>query len=200
LRGAELVDADAVAREVVRPGGPAYEPIVRRFGAGVLAEDGTLDRAALARIVFSDPAERAALESITHPAIGALMRARVAALEGRRGVVILDVPLLDAGRIEAYGLAGVIVVDLPEEEAVARLVSQRGFTEADARARVAAQMPRTERRRLAELKPLGAVIDNSGDRQALEARIDEVWSRLQEAAGGPPGDQAGFEDPPAAEA
>ena len=182
-RGAELVDADAIAREVVRPGGPAFEPIVRRFGRRVLAEDGTLDRAGLARIVFSDPAERAALEAITHPAIGAEMRARVAALEGRRGVVVLDIPLLDDRSVEAYGLAGVVVVDLPEDEAVARLVAHRGFTESDARARVAAQMPREERRRLAVLTPLGAVIDNRGDRRALEARIDEVWARLSEAAG-----------------
>jgi dephospho-CoA kinase len=181
-RGAELVDADAIAREVVRPGGPAYEPIVRRFGRAVVARDGTLDRAALARIVFSDPAERAALEAITHPAIGAEMGARVAELEGRRGVVVLDIPLLDAGRVEAYGLAGVVVVDLAEDEAVARLAAERGFTEADARARVATQMPRDQRRRLAELTPLGAVIDNSGDRRALEARIDEVWRRLEAAA------------------
>lgn len=197
-RGAELVDADAIAREVVRPGGPALGPIVAHFGRGVLAGDGTLDRAALARIVFSDPSERAALEAITHPAIGAEMRARVAALEGRRGVVVLDIPLLDAGSVEAYGLAGVVVVDVPEDEAVARLVAQRGFTEADAQARVAAQMSRGERRRLAELTPLGAVIDNSGDREALEARIEEVWNRLREAAGRAV-DQAG-RDPGAAEA
>lgn len=199
-RGAELIDADVIAREVVRPGGPAYGPLVRRFGPSVLAGDGTLDRNALARIVFSDPAERAALESITHPAIREEMLARVAALEGRAGVVVLDIPLLDAGSLEAYGLAGVVVVDLPEEQAVARLVAQRGFTEADARARVAAQIPRQERRRLAEMVPLSAVIDNRGDRRALEARIEEVWQRLREAAAAPVADPSSVANPPTDEA
>lgn len=199
-RGAELIDADVIAREVVRPGGPAYGPLVRRFGPSVLAGDGTLDRNALARIVFSDPAERAALESITHPAIREEMLARVAALEGRAGVVVLDIPLLDAGSLEAYGLAGVVVVDLPEEQAVARLVAQRGFSEADARARVAAQIPRQERRRLAEMVPLSAVIDNRGDRRALEARIEEVWERLREAAAAPEADPSSVANPPVDEA
>lgn len=214
-RGAALVDADAIAREVVRPGEPAFERIVGHFGPAVVAEDGTLDRARLAQVVFADPVERATLEAITHPAIRDEMLARVASLEGRQGVVVLDVPLLDAGGVAAYGLAGVVVVDLPEDDAVARLVAGRGFSEADARARVASQMSRDERRRLAELTPLGAVIDNRGDRQALEARIDEVWRSLAEAALRPapglpaavlptapdkPAPQAGSENPPAAEA
>lgn len=180
-RGAVLVDADVIAREVVRPGEAAYRSIVSYFGRSVLRDDRTLDRAALARIVFSNASQRVALEAITHPAIATEMRARVTALEGQQGVVVLAIPLLDASRVRSFRLRAVVVVDLPEEEAVARLVGQRGFSEDDARARVAAQMSREQRRRLVDLVPLGEVIDNSGDREALERRIDEVWRLLEEA-------------------
>lgn len=180
-RGAVLVDADVIAREVVRPGEAAYRSIVSYFGRSVLRDDRTLDRAALARIVFSNASQRVALEAITHPAIATEMRARVAALEGQQGVVVLAIPLLDASRVRSFRLRAVVVVDLPEEEAVARLVGQRGFSEDDARARVAAQMSREQRRRLVDLVPLGEVIDNSGDRETLERRIDEVWRLLEEA-------------------
>lgn len=180
-RGAVLVDADVIAREVVRPGEAAYRSIVSYFGRSVLRDDRTLDRAALARIVFSNASQRVALEAITHPAIATEMRARVTALEGQQGVVVLAIPLLDASRVRSFRLRAVVVVDLPEEEAVARLVGQRGFSEDDARARVAAQMSREQRRRLVDLVPFGEVIDNSGDRETLERRIDEVWRLLEEA-------------------
>jgi dephospho-CoA kinase len=181
-RGAAVVDADVIARQVVQPGGAAYDAIVERFGPAVLRADGAIDRPALAAVIFSDPADRAALDAITHPAIGREISARVRALGEGKGVVVLDVPLLDRRRVAAYGLAAVVVVDVPEELALARLVVGRGFTEADARARIAAQISREERRRLVELVPVGAVVDNAGDLEALEARIDEVWTLLAVAA------------------
>lgn len=180
-RGAVLVDADVIAREVVRPGEAAYRSIVAYFGRSVLRDDQTLDRGALAQIVFSNPSQRIALEAITHPAIAMQMLARVDAVRGRPGVVVLDIPLLDAARVRSFGLRAVVVIDLPEDEAVARLVAGRGFSEAEARSRVAAQMGRAERRGLVELVPVGAVIDNSGDAAALEVRLDEVWQMLTAA-------------------
>lgn len=180
-RGALVIDADQVAREVVEPGGPAYQGVVERFGAGVLRPDGTLDRAALAAVVFADAEARADLEAITHPAIGRVMAERIAEADPGR-VVVLEIPLLSAATRAAYGLDAVIVVDAPEDTAVARLVGQRGFTEDDARARIAAQMPRAERRALADL-----VVDNGGGREALAAEVDRVWTWLQDRQGsGPP--------------
>jgi dephospho-CoA kinase len=177
-RGAVVIDADRVAREVVLPGGPAYAPLVDRFGSGVVAPDGTIDRPALAAVVFADSAARADLNAITHPVIAAEMQRRVLAHEGFDGVVILDIPLLDQEVIARYGLAAVVVVDTPEDVAVARLVAGRGFTEADARARIAAQMSRAQRRALVARAPLGVVIDNRGGRAELEAQIDQAWVLL----------------------
>ena len=138
-RGVVLIDADRIAREVVVPGGPAYQPLVDRFGPGILAPDGTIDRAALASVAFVDPESVAALNAITHPAISAVMAQRRAAAEGTDGVVVLDIPLLKPEHRDVLSLAVVVVVDCPVDIAVERLVEQRGFTRADAEARVAAQ-------------------------------------------------------------
>jgi dephospho-CoA kinase len=176
-RGATLVDADLIARQVVEPGAAAYEAIVGRFGSGVVDGGGALDRAALAAIVFSDDAARKDLEGITHPAIQAEM-ARQTLEAPADGVVILDIPLLKSKR---EPMAGVIVVDTPEEVAVARLVAQRGFDEEDARRRVAAQISREERRKIADI-----VVDNGSDEGHLKAEVDRVWawlSGLRAAAG-----------------
>jgi dephospho-CoA kinase len=170
-RGAVVVDADLIAREVVEPGGAAYAPIVERFGPGVLGADGRLDRAAVAAAVFSDPEALAALEAITHPAIQAEMARQVAAHDGRDDVVILDIPLLKDRRTP---MAGVVVVDVAEDVAVRRLVEQRGFDEGDARRRIAAQISRQRRRSLADV-----VVDNSGDLSALAAEIDRVWAWIE---------------------
>ena len=170
-RGAVVVDADLIAREVVEPGGSAYAPIVERFGPGVLAADGRLDRAALASVVFSDPEALAALEAITHPAIQGEMARRVAAHDGSDDVVIMDIPLLKDRR---WPMAGVVVVDVPEQVAVRRLVEQRGFDEGDARRRIAAQISREQRRSLADV-----VVDNSGDPTALAGEIDRVWTWIE---------------------
>ena len=170
-RGAVIVDADLIAREVVEPGGSAYGPLVERFGPTVVAASGRLDRAALAAVVFSDPDALAALEAITHPAIQEEMARRVAARAGRDDVVVLDIPLLKDRRSP---MAGVVVVDVPEEVAVRRLVEQRGFDEGDARRRIASQISRERRRALADV-----VVDNSGDLAALTGEIDRVWAWIE---------------------
>ncbi|MBK9181321.1 MAG: dephospho-CoA kinase [Acidimicrobiales bacterium] len=175
-RGAVIVDADAITRQLQAPGEPVFAAIVERFGTGVVAPDGLLDRPALAAIVFSDPAALADLNAIVHPAVGAEIARRIEAERVTDHVVVLDIPLLvESGR---SGMAGVIVVDVAPEVAVARLVGQRGFDEADARARIANQASREERVARADV-----VIDNSGDRDELARRVDEVWAWIQRLPG-----------------
>ena len=167
-RGAVIVDADVAARKVVEPGGPAYEGVVERFGPGIVASDGTIDRPALAAIVFNDPQALTELNDLTHPPVGVLINEQLVAEAQTDHVVILDVPLLvESGRT---GTAGVIVVDCPPEIAIERLVTQRGMDEADARRRVSAQVARDER-----LAHAGFVIDNSGSAEALDDQIDAAW-------------------------
>jgi dephospho-CoA kinase len=175
-RGAAVVDADAIAREVVVPGGPAYEPLVARFGPGILADDGTIDRPALAAVAFADAAAVADLNAITHPAIGLSMAQRLGALNARRDVdvAVAVIPLLEDRHIEGLGMAAVVVVDAPAEVAVARLVDQRGMSEADARARLAAQQSRQERLALADY-----VVDNSGSLEELSRQVDSLWRWIQ---------------------
>jgi dephospho-CoA kinase len=170
-RGAALIDGDTMAREVVAPGGPAYEAVVTRFGSAVVGPDGAIDRPALAAVVFADAAALADLNAITHPAIEATMLERVARHRGTDDVIVLDIPLLRADGRRRWGLDGVLVVDAPTEVAVARLVSSRPMSEADARARVAAQLTREERRSLADL-----VIDNGDGIDQLEAEIERAWA------------------------
>jgi dephospho-CoA kinase len=180
-RGAVLIDADRIAREVVVPGGPAYQPLVDRFGPGIVARDRTIDRPALAALAFADADSLAALNAITHPAISAVMAQRRAAEEGGDRVVVLDIPLLQPAHREVLSLDVVVVVDCPLETAVDRLVGQRGFSRHDAEARIAAQISREERRQGADF-----VIDNSTDRAGLVAEVDRVWAALAaRAAPGP---------------
>ncbi len=179
-RGAVLIDADRIAREVVAPGGPAYQPLLDRFGEAILAADGTIDRPALAAIVFPDPAALADLNGITHPAIGAVMAERRAAEEGTDHVVLLDVPLLTPAHRDLLALDVVVVVDVDPAVALERLVSQRGMDRADAEARMAAQATRQERLQGADL-----VVDNSGDRAHLLGEIDRVWRELCSRAATP---------------
>lgn len=176
-RGAVLIDADEISREVQRPGTAVFEAMVQRWGDGVVAADGTLDRAAVAAVAFADEAELAALNAIVHPAIGAEMAARrQAASASGAEVVVLDVPLLvrpDGSLVPeiADDVAGVVVVDADEETAVGRLVEQRRLSEADARARMARQASREDRLAAADF-----VIDNSGARSQLEAQIEACWT------------------------
>jgi dephospho-CoA kinase len=172
-RGAALIDADRIAREVVEPGEPAHAALVERFGRTILHGDGTLDRAALAAIAFPDPEKLAALNAITHPAIAAVMAERRAAHEGTDHIVVEDIPLLTAAHRQQLSLDVVVVVDCPTDIAVERLVSQRGFSRRDAEARVAAQISREERRRDADY-----VVDNASGRAELEASVDRLWTAL----------------------
>ena len=172
-RGAILIDADRIAREVVAPGGAALGPLVERFGPGILGADGTLDRGALAAVAFADADSLAALNAITHPAISTVMLERKAAVEGSDHVVVLDIPLLKPVHRELLALDVVVVVDTPVELALSRLVEQRGFSGQDAEARMAAQPSRQERREGADY-----VIDNSADLEHLVADVDRVWAAL----------------------
>jgi dephospho-CoA kinase len=177
-RGAVLVDADRIAREVVEPGGPAYQPMIDRFGAGIVRPDKTLDRAAIAAQAFAGTEALADLNAITHPAIRAVMAERIAAQAGTDNVVVVDIPLLAEGGPAAYGLSGVIVVDAPVEVAIQRLVEGRGLGESDARARVAAQASREDRRKLADV-----VIDNAGSPEDLARQVDDVWRWIETLRG-----------------
>jgi dephospho-CoA kinase len=172
-RGAVLIDADQVARDVVKPGGPAYQPLIDRFGQGIVAADGTIDRPALAAVAFADEESRKALNAITHPAIGIAMIQARDALEGTDDIVILAIPLLTAVHRETVKLHEVVVVDTPVEVALERLLSQRGFDRADAEARIRSQITREER-----VKEADYVLDNSGDRAALEAEVEKLWAWL----------------------
>ena len=174
-RGADLIDADQVARDVVVPGGPAYQPLIDRFGEGILAPDGTIDRPALAAVAFADDASRADLNAITHPAIGVAMIEARDALSGTDHIVVLAIPLLTSAHRETVKLDRVVVVDCPTEIALERLLSQRHMDRADAEARIRAQLSREER-----VKEADFVLDNSGDRGALEAQVARLWEWLHQ--------------------
>jgi dephospho-CoA kinase len=171
--GAVVVDADAVAREVVAPGTPGLAAVVAEFGAGVLLPDGSLDREGLGRVVFGDEERRAALNAIVHPLVGERMaQLEAEALAGDAPAVVHDVPLLAENGMAALYDA-VLVVDCPVALQVARLVGQRGMTERDARARIAAQASREQRLAVAT-----HVIGNDGTLEQLEARVRAVWDAL----------------------
>ncbi|QDB79322.1 dephospho-CoA kinase [Georgenia wutianyii] len=166
--GALVVDADAIAREVVAPGTPGLAAVVAEFGDSVLAPDGALDRAALGRVVFADPAARARLEAITHPLIGAESARRTAAAPPGT-VVVHDVPLIvERGLAAQYDL--VVVVGADEEVRIDRLVRDRGMTREEALARVRAQATDAQRRAVADVW-----LDNSGTREELLERVRELW-------------------------
>ncbi|MGW1036081.1 dephospho-CoA kinase [Streptomyces antibioticus] len=173
--GAVLIDADRIAREVVAPGTPGLAAVVEAFGAEVLAADGSLDRPKLGSIVFADPEKLAVLNGIVHPLVGARSRELEEAAP-EDAVVVHDVPLLTEN-----GLAGlydvVIVVDADPGTQLDRLVRLRGMTEDDARARMAAQATREERRKIADI-----VIDNDVPLPDLQARVREVWADLARRA------------------
>ena len=125
--GARLVDADLIAREVVAPGGPAYQPMIDRFGTGIVDAEGRIDRPKVAELVFGHPEALADLNAITHPAIGVEMIARRDGYAGTDEIVVMDIPLLKPVHREMLDLAAVVVVDVPTELALERLVSQRGM-------------------------------------------------------------------------
>jgi len=173
-RGAALVDADRIAREIVEPGQAALAQIAERFGAAVLHEDGTLNRRLLGSIVFADPEERKALEAITHPAIRALMRDRIAALEADRPdrLVVADIPLLyESGLQHLY--EGIMVTYIPRDMQRARLIERDALTPEEADKRIGAQMDIELKRQMADY-----VIDNSGTLADTEAQLDRFWTSL----------------------
>lgn len=173
-KGAVIIDADAITHEVQQPGHEVFDAIVERFGPEVVAADGSLDRPALARVAFSDDEEKKALEAIVHPAVGAEMIKRLQAEADTDHVVVYDVPLLVESARKAMAFAGVVVVDIDPEVAVRRVVEQRGMAESDVRARIAKQASREDRLAVAD-----QVIDNSGTRDDLRRRVDEVWAWMQ---------------------
>jgi dephospho-CoA kinase len=169
--GAVVIDADVLAREIVEPGTPGLEAVVAEFGPEVLTPDGNLDRARMGAVVFADPGRRAALEAIMHP----LVRARAAVIQDAApaGVLVVhDIPLLvetgQAGEFDA-----VLVVDVPEAVQLERAMRDRGWNEADARSRIAAQARRQER-----LAAATHVIDNTGTLEDLRRRVTEVFEQL----------------------
>jgi dephospho-CoA kinase len=172
-RGAIIIDADILARDVVEPGTPALAAIIDRFGAQVL-RDGQLDRARLAQIVFADPLARRDLERIVHPAV----RARAAELEraaGDAAVVVHVIPLLvETGQHEDFDL--VVTVDADHETQIERLMARNGFTRAEAESRIAAQASREDRKRAADV-----VLDNTGSVTRLREQIDALWAELSSA-------------------
>ncbi|MFE6283940.1 dephospho-CoA kinase [Streptomyces sp. NPDC057877] len=169
--GAVLIDADRIAREVVAPGTPGLDEVVRAFGEEVLAEDGSLDRPKLGSIVFADPDRLAVLNSIVHPLVGARSK-ELESAAAEDAVVVHDVPLLtENGLAPLYDL--VVVVDASPETQLDRLVRLRGMTEDDARARMAAQATREQRLKIADI-----VIDNDVPLADLQRRVKDVWADL----------------------
>jgi dephospho-CoA kinase len=176
-KGAVVVDADEVARAVVEPGQPAFDAIVERFGREVVGPDGTLDRAAVARVAFADDQSRLDLEGITHPAINTEFTRRVAE-SPPDAIVILDVPLLvESEKARRRPYEAVIVVEAPRDARLDRLEA-RGVARADAERRMAAQASDEDRRAVATF-----VIDNSGDHDDLARQVDEVWAQLTDMHG-----------------
>lgn len=167
-RGAVLIDADAIVREVQAPGSPVLEQMAAAFGADILRPDGSLDRPKVAAIAFADPDKLAALNGIVHPAVTAEMTRRREAHNDTDATLLLDIPLLIESGYD--GFAGIVVVDVDPELAVQRLVAHRGFDEADARSRIGRQASREERLAKADF-----VVDNGGDLEALTARVDACW-------------------------
>lgn len=171
-RGAVIVDADRITRDLQQPGSAILAAMVERFGPGIVAADGTLDRQGLADIVFNDPDELKALNAIVHPAVGVEILRQMEEQTTTDNVVVLDIPLLvEGGR---YKVGGVLVVDTPVDVAVQRLVEHRGFEEADARARIAHQVSREERVARADF-----VVDNGGAPADLDRQIDAAWAWMQ---------------------
>lgn len=170
--GAIVLDADLAARAVVEPGTEGLAEVVDAFGPQVLREDGSLDRAALASMVFSDEDRRKRLNAIVHPRVRAWMAERAAAAPAG-SVVVQDIPLLVEG-----GLAPlfdvVVVVDADDDTRVARLIRDRAMSEPEARARIAAQAPREQRNAAAD-----RLIDNSGGTEELNEAVADLWRELE---------------------
>jgi dephospho-CoA kinase len=172
-QGAVLIDADAIAREVVAPGTPGLAEVGSAFGADVLTPDGALDREKLGEIVFADPAKLARLNAIVHPLVGRRMgELENSASASAAAIVVHDVPLIAENNL-AGGFDVVVVVDAPPEVQLDRLVRLRKMSEDQAKARMRAQASREQRLAIADL-----VIDNSGSLDQLDRQVEDVWAEL----------------------
>jgi dephospho-CoA kinase len=177
-RGAVLVDADQIARDVVEPGTPAWSKIVEHFGQGVLLGDKRIDRPRLAEIVFNDRAKLALLNEITHPEVMRRIADRLEELKGTDAVVIVDVPLLtEVGARDMFDM--IVVVIATEDAQLERMRAMRGMDEESARSRIASQAAAEDRAAIADW-----VISNDGSLEQLEAEIDRVWAFLEANRGG----------------
>jgi len=177
--GAPIVDADVLARQVVEPGQPAYDDIVREFGRDVLAADGSIDRKLLGARIFGDAAARARLNAITHPRIGAAGQAEIARhVAAGAPVVIYEAALIVENGLWR-GLDGLIVVSASPEAQLARTLARDGLDESAARARLAAQLPLADKLAVAD-----HVIDNSGTLDETRAQVAALWKRLTHATKG----------------
>ncbi len=180
--GAAVVDADRIARDVVAPGGPAYEDVVRAFGPSVVQPDGALDRKALATRIFADAAARTQLNAVTHPHIRRRIAEEAARAEATPGVevIVIDIPLLlETTDGHDLGLDGILVVYADDDLRLERLASRDGLGEEEARGRLRAQMPLREK-----LVHADWVIDNSGSPEETRRQVEGVWEAIR---AGPPG-------------
>lgn len=175
--GATIIDADVLSREAVAPGTPGFLAVLERFGPALAKPDGTLDRAALRRRVFSNPAERDALNGIVHPEVGRLRDRRLAEARARGDrIVVSDIPLLFEVGLE-HAFDGVVLVDAPEEIRLERLMRDRGLPREEASAMMRAQGSPEEKRNRATW-----VIDNDGSREQLARRVAVLWPTLEKLA------------------
>lgn len=175
-KGAHIIDADRLGHEAIAPGQPAYDALVARFSADILASDGTIDRSKLAAIVFADPSARADLESVTHPVIYSRILSKIEELRNTDDVVVLDAALLvemfpDRGR--SIGIECLVVVSSFPEEQLKRMIELRGMDEVDARARIDAQAPAERKLAAADI-----VVNNRGTLAELEESVDTLWSEI----------------------
>ena len=170
--GAEVIDADQIVRELQQPGAEVYHAMIKMLGQEIVSPDKSLDRGKIASQVFADESLLKKLNELIHPIVRRVMNERVESFRNTDKVVVLDIPLLVEN--PRPGLDGVLVVDLDTQIAIQRLVEQRQMKLEDAQARVAKQATREQRRAIA-----GHVIDNSGDRQALETSVDRAWTWIR---------------------
>ena len=170
--GAEVIDADQIVRELQQPGAEVYHAMIKMLGQEIVSPDKSLDRGKIASQVFADESLLKKLNELIHPIVRRVMNERVESFRNTDKVVVLDIPLLVEN--PRPGLDGVLVVDLDTQIAIQRLVKQRQMKLEDAQARVAKQATREQRRAIA-----GHVIDNSGDRQALEISVDRAWTWIR---------------------
>lgn len=175
-RGAVVIDADEIARRIIEPGGEAHAGVVAAFGPGIVHAGGSIDRDALAKLVFENPERRLELESLTHPIVMAQIAQRIDSLRDTESIVVCDIPLLTEAIAGKDMFDVIVVVEAGRQTQVDRLATARGYTEEQALARIGAQASPAERRSIAD-----HVIVNDQDLTALEKRVDEVWSALQSA-------------------